>query len=131
MPPRIRSLAEYVHLNQPPRGVEQTAGEHDVPDDLPILLGNQRETSRRGDGLPQGIDQTGHDQTVITRAVITERPHVEIPYILSVAGKFFAKVHAGMVGTLPVARTRFLIADMGGQKAGHPAPPCGTQIASP
>ena len=51
--------AEYLHLNQPPRGVEQTAGEHDVPGELPVVLGNQRKTMRRRNGLPQGIDQIG------------------------------------------------------------------------
>jgi len=88
--------AEYLHLNQPPRGIEQTAGEHDVPDDLSIVLGNQRETIRRRDGLPQGIDQVGHD-----RAMVTERPQVDVPHRLSVARKFFAKIHARMVRPPP------------------------------
>ena len=94
--------AEHLHVNQPPRGIEQTSGEHDVPDDLPVVLGNQRQAIRRRDGLPQGIDQVGHD-----KAVVTERPQVDLPHRLPVAGKFFAKIHAWMLRTLPVARTRF------------------------
>jgi hypothetical protein len=81
--------AEYVHLNQPPRGVEQIPGEHDVPDDLPVVLGKERKTIRRRDGLPQGIDQVGH-----YRALVTERLQVDILDRLFVSRKFLAKMHA-------------------------------------
>jgi hypothetical protein len=91
-----RQRAENLHLNQPPRGIEQTAGEHDVPGDMPVMLGNQRETIRQGDGLPQRIDQVSHHQSVVT-----ERPPVDGPHRLPVAREFFAKIHARMVGRLP------------------------------
>jgi hypothetical protein len=80
---------EDLHVDQPARGIEKTAGEHDMPDDLPVLLGDQRETVLRCDGVPQGIDQVGHD-----KAMVTERLQVNIPHGLSVARKFFAKIHA-------------------------------------
>jgi hypothetical protein len=67
-----------------------------VPDDLPVVPDNQREAILRRDGLPQGIDQVGHD-----RAVVTERPQVDLPHGLFVARKFFAKLHAWMVRTPP------------------------------
>jgi hypothetical protein len=44
---------------------------------------------------------------VISRAMITERPHVDVPHRLPVAGKFFAKIHSWMLRILPEARKRF------------------------
>ena len=85
-----------MHLNQPPGGVEQTAGEHDVPDDLPVVPGNQRQAILRRDGLPQGMNQVGHD-----KAVVTERPQVDLPHRLFIVRKFFAKLHGWMVRTPP------------------------------
>jgi hypothetical protein len=81
--------AEYVHLNQSPGGIEQAAGEHDVPDDLSVGVGNQRETIGRRDGLPQGIDQVGHDKAMVP----PERPPVDILHRLSVIRKFFPRIH--------------------------------------
>lgn len=80
---------EDLHVNQPTRRIEKTAGEHDMPDDLPVVLGDQRETVLGCDGVPQGIDQVGHD-----KAMVTERLQVNIPHGLPVARKFFAKIHA-------------------------------------
>lgn len=80
---------EDLHVNQPARGIEETAGEHDMPDDLPVVLGDQRETVLGCDGVPQGVDQVGHD-----KAMVTERLQVNIPHGLSVTRKFFAKIHA-------------------------------------
>lgn len=88
--------AEDLHVDQPARGIEKTAGEHDMPDDLPVVLGDQRETVLGGDGVPQGIDQVGHD-----KAMVTERLQVNIPHGLSVARKFFAKVHGRRVEAPP------------------------------
>jgi len=87
---------EHLHLNQPQRSIEQTAGEHDVPHDLPVVLGNQREGIRGRNGLPQGIDQVGHD-----KAVVTERPDVDVSHRLPVGRTFFAEIHARMVMTPP------------------------------
>lgn len=87
---------EYLHVNQPTRGIEKTAGEHDMPDDLPVVLGDQRETVLRCDGVPQGIDQVGHD-----KAMVAERLQVNIPHGLSVTRKFFAKIHARRVKAPP------------------------------
>jgi hypothetical protein len=88
--------AEYLHLNQPPGGIEQTAGKHRVPGDPSVVLGDQRQTARRRDGVPQGIDQVGHH-----KAVVTERPQVDVPYRLSVGRTFFANFHARRVGATP------------------------------
>ena len=91
-----------LHFNQPARGIEKAAGEHDMADDLPVVLGDQREAVLGCDGVPQGIDQVGHD-----KAMVTERLQVNISHGLSVAPKFFANIHAGRVKLLRVARTRF------------------------
>lgn len=85
------------------------------------MLGNQREAIRRRDGLPQGIDQAGHDKTVVA-----ERLQVDVPHGLCVAGTFFAKFHARRVGTPPgrshlvlgARRTRRLTAHASGQGRG-------------
>ena len=73
-----------------------TAREHDMPDDLPVVLGDQRQTVLGCDGVPQGIDQVGHD-----RAMVAERPQVNIPHGQSVARKLFAKTHARRVEAPP------------------------------
>ena len=73
-----------------------------MPDDPPVVLGDQRETVPWRDDVPQGIDQVGYDM-----AMVTERPQVNIPYGQSVARKFFAKIHARRVKTLRASRTRF------------------------
>jgi len=52
-----------------------------VPDDPSVVLGNQRQAIRRRDGLPQRIDQAGHDHAVIT----AERLQVDRPHRLSIA----------------------------------------------
>jgi hypothetical protein len=96
MPGQDGQGAEHLHLNQPPRSIEQAAGEHDVPYDLPVVLGNQREGIRGRNGLPQRIDQVGHD-----KAVITERPHVDVSHRLPVGRTFLAEIHARMVMTRP------------------------------
>ncbi|GHG39568.1 hypothetical protein GCM10018980_13150 [Streptomyces capoamus] len=83
---------EDLHVDKPARRIEKTAGEHDVPDDLPVVLGDQRETVLGRDGVPQGVDQVGHD-----KAMVTERLQVDIPHGLPVARKFFAKIHARTV----------------------------------
>jgi hypothetical protein len=80
---------EDLHVNQSARRIEKTSGEHDMTDDLPVGFGDQRETVFGCDGVPQGIDQVGHD-----KAMVTERLQVNIPHGLSVARKFFAKIHA-------------------------------------
>ena len=67
-----------------------------MPDDLCITLSHQRQTVYRRDGAPQGIDQVGHD-----KAVVTERPQVDVPHRLFVARTFFAKFHARRVGSPP------------------------------
>ncbi len=71
-----------------------------MPDDLPMVLGNQRKAIRRRNGLPQGIDQVGHNN-----AVVTERLQVDIPHRHFVAGKFFVKIHACMVRAFPISCT--------------------------
>ena len=38
---------------------------HDMPDDLPVVLGDQREPFLGCDGVPQGVDQIGHDKTMV------------------------------------------------------------------
>jgi hypothetical protein len=48
------------------------------------VLGNQRQTIGWRDDLPQGIDQAGHHKAVVA----AERPHVDVPHRLCVAGKF-------------------------------------------
>jgi hypothetical protein len=37
----------------------------------------------------------------------TERPQVDVPHRLPVAGKFSAKIHSWMLRILPLARKRF------------------------
>jgi hypothetical protein len=65
-----------------------------------------RETILRRDGLPQGIDQAGHDE-----AAVIERPQVDLPHRLLVARKFFAKLHAWMVRTPPGSSRTLLSPD--------------------
>jgi hypothetical protein len=47
--------AEHVHLNQSPRGVEQTVGEHDVPDDLPVEFSDQYPVCLTSDRRPSSL----------------------------------------------------------------------------
>ncbi|GAB2958796.1 hypothetical protein GCM10027280_54400 [Micromonospora polyrhachis] len=61
------------------------------------MLRDQRETIRRCDAVPQGVDQVGYDPAVVG----TERLKVQIPYRLPVARAFFAEIHAGRVGSVP------------------------------
>jgi hypothetical protein len=62
---------EDLDFNQPPRGIKETAGEPDMVDDLPVVLGDQRDTVLGRDGVPQSIDQVGHD-----KAMVAQRPQV-------------------------------------------------------
>src|SRR5579875_956699 len=96
LPGQHAQWAEHLHPDQPPGRVEQAPGEQDVPGDLPVLLGHQRQPARLREGLPQRIDQSGHDL-----AVLTERPRLDVPHGLPVAGPFFANLHARMVRTPP------------------------------
>lgn len=97
-----RQRTENLHFNQPPWSIEQTAGEHDMTHDLPVALGDQREAVLRRNSVPQSIHQVGHD-----KAMVTECLQVNIPHGLSVARKFFAKIHARRVKTLRVVRKQF------------------------
>ncbi|GHA72121.1 hypothetical protein GCM10010345_88880 [Streptomyces canarius] len=81
-----------------------------MPDDLSVVLGDERETVLGRDGVPQGIDQVGHD-----KAMVTEGLQVNIPHGLSVTGKLFAKIHARRVEAPPGGLHTFL------EPEGHPA----------
>ena len=81
-------LEAQVRLAQPVVIAEDTASSQGA-----VLLAD-------GSGLPQGINQVGHD-----KAVVTERRQVDLPHRLFIARKFFAKLHAWMARTPPVART--------------------------
>jgi len=77
-----------LHLNQPSRRIQQTASEHDMPNNLPVVLGDQRETVLDRDGVPQRIDQISHN-----RPMITKRLQVNLPHSLPVTRKFSTKLH--------------------------------------
>jgi hypothetical protein len=81
--------AEHLHLDQPPRGVKQAAGEHDVPGDLPVDLGDQREAVARRDAVAQRVDQIGDHGSLIT-----ERLQLDTPHGFPVTRLFLAKIHA-------------------------------------
>lgn len=89
---------EDLHLNQPPRSIEQTPAEHDMPNDLPVILGNHRETSLSRDAVPQAVDQVSHH-----KAMINKRPQVNIPHPLPVPRNLFPKIHPWRVKTPPPA----------------------------
>ncbi|GAB3142973.1 hypothetical protein GCM10027290_18550 [Micromonospora sonneratiae] len=69
-----------------------------MPDDLSVMLGDQRETVRGRDGVPQGVDQVSHDGAVVG----TERPKVRVPHGLPVARTLFAEIHGRRVRSSPV-----------------------------
>lgn len=72
--------AEHLNIDQPPRGIEQAASEHDVPDDVARVLRDEREPVVRSNRRPQRVDEPGHHLPVIA-----ERAEMQVPHGLLVA----------------------------------------------
>lgn len=81
-----------LHVHQPPRAIQQTTREHDVPDHLPAVLGNQRQTAASRDNAPQRINQLSNN-----KAMITKRPQMNISHSPPVARHLFPKIHPWML----------------------------------
>jgi hypothetical protein len=82
-----------------------------VPDNLPVVLGDQRQSARSRDEFPQRVDKPGHDESVtwISRALFAERLLMKVAYGLTVVRQFFTKVH-GLTVETPAASPQSVLA---------------------
>ena len=86
--------AKDLHLDQSARRVEQACREHYVPDDLPAILGDNREAQLRRYGVAQGIDKLGHNA-----AMIAKRPPLQLAHRVAVIGTFGTYLHPCTITT--------------------------------
>ena len=86
--------AKDLHLDQSARRVEQACREHYVPDDLPAILGDNREAQLRRYGVAQGIDKLGHNA-----AMIAKRPPLQLAHRIAVIGTFGTYLHPCTITT--------------------------------
>jgi hypothetical protein len=52
-------------VDEPPRCIEQVAGEHDMPNNLPIVVSNDGQTLLAVQRTAQVVDKRGHDRTIV------------------------------------------------------------------